>query len=148
MSETVLLVINTSNLTQSYVYYQQDQHPFHSMTIDIAYGKVVLGGVKDTGEILITKAPYDSISTQSFLQDRQDLNMQAANSGEYELIGTSNINTPVTSTNYVLDSYAFTDLNQNSTVEQTVVYLNTMTANFTVYKGNTQEFNNFSYNAS
>ena len=141
-----LLSIDTNDVFVSLVYIQQDQRTFLSMTLDTSQGKLILGGAMNNGDILITKTPYDKISTESFLQDQQDLGFAISSLNEYDLIPYQGLIT--TSKSLPIDtSYTnpFVDINANSTVDQTVVYLKNGNDSYEVYEGNSE---NFSYDAS
>ena len=152
-----LLKINTLNLSESYYYSQKGQRIFNSMTIDTTHEKLILGGVTDSGDILITKTPFDKISTESFLQDQQDLGLEESNSTEFNLITHQTIFLNSLNSTYTPLADPFVDISANSSVNQTVVYLKNGSDSYEVYKGNACKhissfiqscIKNFSYDAS
>ena len=115
---------------------KNNQHPFYSVTLDVVYGKIILGGVIDTGEILITKTPHDKVSTESFLKNPQNMGFEVSSPSEFNLISNGSINMPITDVTLVQNNSIFEDLNEEPTVTQTVVYLKNDTKSYQVYKGN------------
>ena len=115
---------------------KNNQHPFYSVTLDVVYGRIILGGVIDTGEILITKTPHDKVSTESFLKNPQNMSFEFFSPSEFNLISSSLMNMPITGRSVVQNSSIFEDLNEDPTVTQTVVYLKNDTQSYQTHKGN------------
>ena len=130
-----ILKINTLNLSDSYSYTQVNHRTFYSMSLDTNYLKLVLGGILNNGDILITKTPLDKISTESFLQISQNLSMVNSTSTEYILITYATISITTTATNTTAISNPFVDIDANSSVSQTVVILKNGSVSYGVYKG-------------
>ena len=124
---------------------KNNQHPFYSVTLDVIYGRIILGGVIDTGEILITKTPHDKVSTESFLKNPQNMSFEVSSPSEFNLISNSLINMPIAIISVVQNSSIFEDLNEDPTVTQTVVYLKNDTQSYQTHKGN---INTLFYDAS
>ena len=127
-----ILKINTLNLSDSYSYTQVNHRTFYSMSLDTNYLKLVLGGILNNGDILITKTPLDKISTESFLQIAQNLNMVNSTSNEYNLITYATASfTSLVSESATANSNPFVDIDADSDIDEMAENINKATEELT-----------------